>query len=227
MISIIIPTYNEKSNILRLIPSIHGALSAWRFSDYEVLVMDDDSPDGTAGAVQSLGDPRARAINRAGRPRGLSYAVIDGFKEAAGDVYLVMDADLSHPASVLPLLIAGIQEGAAIVVASRYIKGGGVENWPFKRRLASRVACWMARFLTPVRDATSGFFAIRKDVIQGVTLNPLGFKIGLEVFVRSRHQGRTKEVPYIFKDREEGQSKLSGPVMLNYLKQLLLLTIRR
>ena len=220
MISVIIPTYNESANIRPLLMEIEKALRAAGRADFEVLVMDDDSPDGTAAQVQAMGQPVFRAINRRGKKRGLSEAVIDGFSQARGNILAVMDADLSHPPSVLPKLCQVIEAGAPVAVGSRYVPGGGVENWPWKRRFVSRVSCLLARPVTKVRDATSGFFACRREVIEGVPLSSLGFKIGLEVYVKGRHEGKITEVPYIFTDRRQGQSKLAGKVMMQYLRQL-------
>ena len=220
MISIIIPTYNERENIARLIPRIKDSLGGALIADYEILIMDDDSPDGTARLVSEMKDPKVRAVNRRGKSRGLSAAVIDGLSEARGDVLGVMDADLSHPPEVLPLLIAAIFEGSNVAVGSRYVPGGGVRDWPFQRTLASRIACWVARPVTSVKDATSGFFFVKRSVLENVTLNPTGFKIGLEVFVRSKHESKIREVPYYFTDRTLGVSKLNGRVVGCYLKQV-------
>ena len=220
MISIIIPTYNERENIARLVPSVKESLGSGSVTDYEILVMDDDSPDGTAERVNEMRDPKVRAVNRRGKTRGLSAAVIDGFREARGEILGVMDADLSHPPQLVPLLIAAIFEGSNVAVGSRYVPGGGVRDWPFRRALASRVACWLARPVTLVKDATSGFFFVRRSVLENVTLNPMGFKIGLEVFVRSRHENKIKEVPYFFTDRTLGESKLNGRVVGCYLDQV-------
>ena len=222
MISVIVPTYNEGANIAGLIEAVKQALDQAALSDFEILIMDDDSPDGTAALVNGMKDPRVHAVNRKGRPRGLSAAVIDGFGEARGGLLAVMDADFSHPPDVLPRLFkALLEEGADLAIGSRYVPGGGITNWPWKRRVTSRVACWLARPVTRVKDATSGFFALKKKSIEGVSLNPWGFKIGLEVAVKARHGGRFKEVPFVFTDRRAGESKLGTGVMFLYLKQLL------
>ncbi len=202
VISIIIPTYNKSKNMPELLSAVDRIMSDSGPADYEVIVMDDDSPDGTAALVSELGIPKIRAVNRKGRPRGLAPAVMDGFAEAKGDVLCVMDADLSHPAEALPPLAEAVAGGAAIAVGSRYVKGGGVRNWPLRRRLASRAACLAANLVTPVRDSTSGFFMVRRSAMDGVVLTAEGFKIGLEVFVRARHGGRIREIPYVFKDDE-------------------------
>lgn len=220
MISIIIPTYNESKNVEPLLKGIDQAMIAAGISDYEAVVMDDDSPDGTVAVVEKMGQSKFRAVNRRGKIRGLSEAVIDGFSQAKGDILAVMDADLSHPTDALPRLARAISQGALVAVGSRYVPGGGVNNWPWKRRFVSRVSCLLARPVTPIKDATSGFFMFRREVIQGVRLSPLGFKIGLEVYVKGKHQGKIKEVPYVFTDRREGQSKLGSKVMGQYLRQL-------
>ncbi len=226
MISVIIPTYNESGNMPELLSAIDRVFAHAAISDYEVIVMDDDSPDGTARLVTSLEIPKIRAVNRKGKPRGLAPAVMDGFREAKGDILCVMDADLSHPAEALPLLAEAIRGGAVIAVGSRYVKGGGVKNWPFLRRAASRAACLAANLVTPVRDSTSGFFMVRRAAMDGVTLTPEGFKIGLEVFVRARHEGKIREVPYVFKDRSRGTSKLEGKVIGQFFSQLRRLAFR-
>lgn len=196
-------------------------------ADFEILIMDDDSPDGTSEAVLSLKNPRVRLINRRGRPRGLSAAVIDGLYQAQGELIGVMDADLSHPPEVIPSLIQALREGARVAVGSRYVAGGGIKNWPFHRALISRFACALARPVTPVKDSTSGFFFLQKKVLENVVLDPLGFKIGLEVFVKSKHEHKIKEVPYVFTDRRKGSSKFGIYVIGCYLKQIILLFKKR
>ncbi len=220
MISVIIPTYNESKNMPELLSAIDRVFAHAGINQFEVIVMDDNSPDGTADLVNELQIPKIRAVNRKGKPRGLAPAVMDGFAEAKGDVWCVMDADLSHPPEVLPLLAKAIEEGAVIAVGSRYVKGGGVKDWPLKRQLASRAACLAANLVTSVRDSTSGFFMVRKEALEGIVLTAEGFKIGLEVFARARHDGKIREVPYVFKDRTRGSSKLGGKVIGQYFSQL-------
>ena len=219
MITLIVPTYNERSNIRVLVLEVQAVLEGAGIRGYEILVMDDDSPDGTADIVNGWHDPSVRAVNRRGKPKGLSASVIDGFHEARMDIVGVMDADLSHPPAALPALIKAL-DGADLAIGSRYVPGGGIVNWPWTRRLTSRLACWLARPVTPVKDPTSGFFVLRKKILEGVRLNPWGFKIGLEVAVKAKHAGRFKEVPFVFTDRRSGKSKLKAGVMLSYLKQL-------
>ena len=130
-----------------------------------------------------------------------------------------MDADLSHPPELVPALLSAIEDGADLAVGSRYVAGGGVEDWPMRRRIVSRVACLMGSVLVPVRDATSGLFALRRSVIDGVTLNPIGFKIGFEVIARGRYRS-VVEVPYTFRDRELGASKFGRREVGQYVVQL-------
>jgi dolichol-phosphate mannosyltransferase len=181
--------------------------------------VDDGSPDGTANVADRLGATHPlRVVRRAGKA-GLASAVVAGFAAAKGDTLLVMDADLSHPPEVVPDLVRAIADGADLAVGSRYVAGGGTEDWPMKRRVVSRVACLMGNVLVPIRDSTSGFFAIRRSVIEGVKLNPIGFKIGFEVMARGRY-GRAVEVPYTFRDRELGKSKFGQREIGQYLIQL-------
>jgi dolichol-phosphate mannosyltransferase len=193
----------------------------------ELIVVDDNSPDGTAAAAEEAArelDAAAvvRVIVRT-EDRGLSQAVVAGFAAARGDVVAVMDADLSHPPELLGELLAPIREDRAdISVASRRVKGGGVSNWPLKRRFISWGAGLLARPLVPIRDTTSGFFAARKSLLEMIELRPRGYKIGLEVFTRARAAtpARMVEVPFVFTDRTAGESKLGGSVMFAYLVQL-------
>ena len=157
-------------------------------------------------------------MRRAGK-LGLASAVVAGFAAAKGDVLLVMDADLSHPPEVAPRLVDAIANGADLAVGSRYVAGGGTQDWPLKRRVVSRIACLMGNALVPVRDSTSGFFAIRRSVIDGRKLNPIGFKIGFEVMARGRYR-KVVEVPYVFRDRELGKSKFGQREIGQYLIQL-------
>ena len=187
--------------------------------EWELIVVDDGSPDGTADLAESYAPAHpVRVVRRPGKA-GLASAVVAGFAQARGDLLVVMDADLSHPPEALPRLVDAIEKGADLAVGSRYVKGGGTEDWPLKRRVVSRAACLMGNVLVPIRDCTSGFFAIRKSAIDGVKLNPIGFKIGFEVMARGRYK-KAVEVPYVFRDRELGKSKFGRREILQYLVQL-------
>jgi dolichol-phosphate mannosyltransferase len=216
MLSVVVPTYNEAGSVTGLAERLHAALEG---REWELVIVDDGSPDGTADLAASLA-PRipVKVVRRAGKA-GLASAVIAGFAAARGDILVVMDADLSHPPETVPALVDAIEHGADLAVGSRYVAGGGVEDWPLKRRVVSRVACVMGNVLVPVRDATSGFFALRRSVIDGVTLNPIGFKIGFEVIARGRYK-KVVEVPYTFRDRELGASKFGQRQIMQYVQQL-------
>jgi len=211
---VIIPTFNERDNLPRIVPDILA-----RNERLEVLVVDDGSPDGTADLADGLGRAHpVRVVRRAGK-RGLASAVVAGFAAARGDVLVVMDADLSHPPEVVPALLDAVAGGVDLAVGSRYVRGGGTKDWPLQRRIVSRVACLLGNVLVPIRDSTSGFFAIRRAVVDGVKLNPIGFKIGFEVMARGRY-AKAVEVPYVFRDRELGRSKFGQREIVHYLVQL-------
>lgn len=220
-VSVVIPTYQERANVERVVRDASAALGP---RPHEIVVVDDASPDGTADVVDALGDAGlpARAVRRVGE-RGLASAVLHGFRHAKGDVLVVMDADGSHPAELLPALVDGVAEGADVCVASRYAPGGGIEGWPWRRRLVSAMATRLAAHLTPVRDPLSGFFAVKRDVVEGQPLDPRGFKVGLDILVRGDH-ARVKEVPFVFRDRAQGKSKLHAGVFVDYVRHLWELT---
>jgi dolichol-phosphate mannosyltransferase len=220
LLSVIIPTFNENENMPIIIPRIVEVLEEASIP-HEILVMDDNSPDDTAGAVEGIRVeyPQARCIVRK-TDKGLSPAVMQGYREAKGDIHLVMDADLSHPVDALPKMYKAIvTDGADVVVGSRHTKGGGIENWPFTRRFVSWGAASMARPLTSCSDPMSGFFAIKPEVIEGAPLKAKGYKILLEVLVKGSYS-KVVEVPITFKDREKGESKLGSKVIFNYLQHL-------
>ena len=216
MLSVVVPTYNEAGSVTGLAERLHAALGG---REWELVIVDDGSPDGTADVAAALA-PRipVKVVRREGKA-GLASAVVAGFAAARGDVLVVMDADLSHPPETVPALVDAIERGADLAVGSRYVKGGGVEDWPLKRRMVSRAACVMGNLLVPVRDATSGFFALRRSVIDGVKLNPIGFKIGFEVIARGRYK-KAVEAPYTFRDRELGASKFGRREVAQYVVQL-------
>jgi dolichol-phosphate mannosyltransferase len=220
-LSIIIPTYNERTRITELIETLLRVFAAHGL-DGELVIVDDRSPDGTGAIVDRLvaaHAPRLQAIHRGGK-LGLGTAVIEGFLAARAPVVGVMDADFSHPPEHVPRMFAVLEgSGVDAVIGSRYIPGGAAKNWPVSRLLLSRFACVLAWPLTPVRDATSGFFLIRREVVQGVQIAAGGFKICLELLIRSPVRS-VAEVPYVFVDRTTGQSKMSVREALGYFTQL-------
>jgi dolichol-phosphate mannosyltransferase len=199
--------------------------------DFEVLVMDDNSPDETWLLARELSQTRPwlRSIRRLSN-RGLSPAVVEGFIAAKGDVLLVMDADLQHDENVIPKFMDAFENGADLVVGSRKVEGGGVENWNPTRRFVSWVATQMAYLALPrtVTDPMSGFFAVRREFFHSISqdINARGFKILLEIAARSK--GRTiREVGFTFRGRIHGESKLSTKVMTQYLQALYELSVGR
>lgn len=215
----VLPTYNERDRIAELVEAVFSACAP-RGIRLEVVIVDDNSPDGTGEVADALARSyRVRVIHRSGK-LGLGTAVVAGFQVASAEVVGVMDADFSHPPDLVPRLLETFTVADAdLVVASRYIRGGSTPDWPLKRRLLSRAACLLARPLSPIRDAASGFFLIRRDIARGTTIKAGGFKICLELIVRSG-ASRLVEVPYRFDDREQGESKMSLREAGGYLIQL-------
>ncbi len=219
-LSVISPTLNEAENVSRLVEQLEGALGD---IDYEILIVDDDSPDLTWSIAEKISstNPRVRTLRRMQNP-GLSVAVIDGFSAASGDVVACIDADLQHDPSILPRMLDELQ-GVDVVVGSRHIDGGSTGKWNWLRRLESWIATKTAQFLLGVKlkDPMSGYFLVwRKDFVAVKEhLDGKGFKILLEILARL-HGSRVKEVPYTFRPRTHGESKLSSKVVLLYIQQL-------
>ncbi len=220
-ISLVVPTYNECLNIAAFLQSAQDAL---RGSDFEIIVVDDNSPDETASIVRSLAatNRRIRLVVRT-HERGLSAAVLEGMRVSKGDILAVMDADLSHDERILPQMVQAVESGAALAVASRRIPGGGADRWPWHRRLFSNVATILTRAVlrTSLSDPMSGYFVIPRSAYEQCKhrLNPQGYKILLEFYERGRPE-KVSEHPFIFKDRHQGHSKLTLQVMIQFLKGL-------
>ena len=218
-LTIVVPTYNERERLDPLLEQIFGVADRHRIA-IQVIVVDDNSLDGTGECADAwTRRRRVRVVHRAGK-LGLGSAVLEGFALADSDIVGVMDADLSHPPDLIPLLYATMTGGELdMVVASRYVRGGGTRDWPMGRLLLSKLACWMARPLTPVRDATSGFFLVRRERLREFRTAVRGFKIGLELLVRTRPR-HVAEVGYVFVDRASGESKMNMREGVRYLRQL-------
>ncbi len=216
MISLVAPTYNEAKNIEEF---IEKAAEAMNGQDYEIIIADDNSPDKTADIARKFTNKyNIRVIVRY-KDKGLANAVMNGIKEAKGDILGVIDADLSHPPELIPELIRQLN-GADIVVASRLVEGGGAEGWPKRRKLSSFIGTFLARPLVNIKDPMSGFFFFKREIIKGVNLKPKGYKILLEILVKGNYK-EAKEVPFIFKDRTAGESKLNLAVSMEYFAQLI------
>lgn len=217
-LSIVVPTFNEVDNVHDLLERLDAVLGP---SGWEVIFVDDDSPDGTAAAVRDIarGNPRVRCLQRVGR-RGLSSACIEGMLAAAAPTIAVMDADLQHDETVLPTMVAEIQQGADLVIGTRYAGGGSTGRWMHSRRIMSRMATMASHAIIrqPVSDPMSGFFMLRREVLDGTVrhLSALGFKILLDILASARAPLRIAEVPYRFRDRAAGRSKLDERAVWEY-----------
>lgn len=218
-VSVVIPTYNEAGGIENLVAAVTDVFSNAGI-DGGIVIVDDNSPDGTGAVVDALaGRYPVRCVHRAGK-LGLASAVIDGWATCRSPIIGVMDADFSHDPKIIPQMVHAIQNGECeLAIGSRYIPTGGITNWPWRRRVTSRVAIMLAMPLTNVKDITSGYLFCKRSVIDGVQLDPIGFKIGLEVIMKGKYRN-AKEVPYVFTDRRLGSSKLNSGEIVNYLKQL-------
>ena len=220
LISLIIPTYNERDNITPLLKRLERALAGY---NYEVVFIDDNSADGTAEVAASLADKYpVRVIVRKNK-RGLASAVVDGLSHVSGKIIAVMDADLQHPPEVLHDLLKEMEKGADIVIASRYVKGGGYPGWSLSRRIVSRGAIFLSHLLLPttrqVSDPTTGFFVFKKEAVAGAKLKPLGYKILLEILIAGKFN-KLAEVPYTFGTRGGGESKLNAGQQVAYLRHI-------
>ena len=228
-VTVILPTYNERENIVAVLSKVRKAMPAAR-----IMVVDDGSPDGTADVAQSLADELGeievvRRFSKDGLGSAYRFAFdriftqsssADGETVVENDVIVTMDSDLSHDSSVIPAMVRAISEGADAVIGSRYVAGGGTENWPIHRRLLSR---WGNRYTgwilgVPVKDCTSGFRAYRLDALRTIrpeTTTAEGYAFLTELVVRLRRQGyRIEETPIMFVDRTAGHSKMSRQIIM-------------
>ena len=218
-LSVIIPTFNEEENIAAIIGAVNEVFRQSGIRG-EVLVVDDSSKDRTIGIVEEIAgqNGNVRLIVRKD-DHGLSQSVVEGFGKARSDILQVIDADFSHPPELIPRFYEAVRDGADIAIGSRYMKGGDIEQWPLKRRVISLGATAFGRVLFPeVTDPVSGFFAVRREVVAGAPLAPRGYKILMEVLGRGRWHSFV-EIPFVFRDREEGTSKLRLDTMMDYLRQ--------
>ena len=222
-LSVVVPTYNERDHIEDLINGIcdawDGSPEAAEIGSIEIVVVDDNSPDGTGDHVEEIARRRpVRVVHRAGK-FGLGSAVMAGFEVAQGKLIAVMDADLSHPPQLLPRLVGALRRtNADFVVASRYVPGGSNDDW-LVRRVMSRTACAVARLVTPVNDAMSGFFVLEAGRAKSAQTVASGFKILLELLVRTSPK-TIVELPYGFVGRTAGKSKMNTGEALGFLKQM-------
>jgi dolichol-phosphate mannosyltransferase len=230
LLSLVIPTYKERDNIKSLVKILSELLDESIPGDYELIVVDDDSPDRTWEVAESLTrEYQQLRVMRRQNERGLSSAVIRGWQAARGRVLGVIDGDLQHPPEVLTQLLRAIQKGADMAVASRHVDGGGVSSWSFIRRFLSRGAQLLGLIILPdvlgrVSDPMSGYFMVRRSSIAGATLNPVGYKILLEVIGRGKVR-EIAEVGYVFCERVKGESKVTSKQYIDYIHHLVRLRL--
>jgi dolichol-phosphate mannosyltransferase len=229
-LSLVIPTFNEARNLAELVSRLTSVLDRCLPGRYELIVVDDDSPDQTWALALGLTDrhPALRVMRRRGE-KGLSTAVIRGWQAARGEVLAVIDADLQHPPEVVEGLWAEMANGADLAAASRRAAGGGMNDWSIVRRALSRGAqllglCVLPGVVGRVSDPMSGYFMVRRSAIEGTPLSPLGYKILIEVIGRGRIR-RIAEVGYVFRERAAGESKVTAKLYLEYLRHLLRLRL--
>jgi len=229
--SLVVPTYNEGKNVEHLVAVLSHLLNEAVGDDYELIIVDDDSPDGTWKEALALTNayPRLRVMRRE-HERGLSTAVIRGWQVARGEVLGVIDGDLQHPPETLVQLLKAMQDGADLAVASRHIEGGGVSDWSLIRRFLSRGAQLLGLVICPavvgrVTDPMSGYFMVRRSAIANISLDPMGYKILLEVLGRGRID-HVAEVGYVFQKRQEGESKVTWRQYIDYIGHLVKLRSR-
>ncbi|MEN7536096.1 glycosyltransferase family 2 protein [Aurantiacibacter flavus] len=219
VLSVISPSYNERDNMRAF---TDGLASALKGIEWELIVVDDDSPDGTYEEVLTIGavNPRVRCIRRVGR-KGLSSAVVEGILASSAPVVAVIDADMQHDETVLPQMLAKIDDGADLVVGTRYAGGGSTGTWGEGRVRMSELATKMSQLLigNATSDPMSGFFMARRDLVNNhvYDLSQQGYKILLDLIASAPPATRIEEVPYTFRERTEGESKLTLMVLAEFL----------
>jgi dolichol-phosphate mannosyltransferase len=218
-LALAIPTLCEAGNLPVLLDRVRGVLDPLNF-DYEILIVDDDSCDGTAEIVSAIAqqDPRVRLLIRKGQ-RGLSGAILHGWENTDADILGVMDADLQHPPELLPELLNAVSVGSDLVIGSRYTPGGGLGDWHAFRKLLSAAAVWatwpIQRVGLRAKDPMSGFFFIRRNCLEGIAFQQSGFKLLLEILVRAQLSS-VREIPFAFGQRYRGASKANMKVAVEY-----------
>ena len=225
-VSIIIPTYNESQNIINILKSIGSNLPKNLLT--QAIIVDDNSPDGTGKIVEDymknlkkMANYTIEVIHRKAKD-GLGSAILNGIQHAKGDTIVVMDSDFSHPPQIIPKLIESVKKYQFdIAVASRYIKGGNIQGWSLKRKIMSKFATLIAKkgLGIDAKDPMSGFFAFKKNILNGLNIDAIGYKILLEILVKTKNVTIT-EIPYTFQDREFGSSKLNYKTILDYYKSV-------
>ena len=218
-VSLITPSYNERENIGPLAAEIFQVIGAESDIDLELIVVDDNSPDGTGERAEKLREKYpVKVVHRAGK-LGLGSAVMEGFRHAERPYLGVMDADLSHDPAVLPQLIKGLREHD-ITIGSRFGATSRVEKWAWHRKLISLIGVGTARILTGAEDPLSGYFFLHRAVMEGLTLTSSGYKILLEILVKGHYKSHLS-VPIVFRNRQFSSSKLNWKEHVLFFKQIL------
>ncbi|MEO2199850.1 MAG: glycosyltransferase family 2 protein, partial [Nitrosopumilus sp.] len=225
-ISIILPTYNESKNIRGILDHIKKSFPS--NLKLETIIVDDNSPDNTAKIAEdyfhSIKEKSSHTINVIKRKakNGLSSAILNGIQESSANTIVVMDSDFSHPPNIIPKLVDAIKQTRCdIAIASRYVNGGSIQGWPIKRKIMSKVATLIAKKGLGIEshDPMSGFFAFKKNILDGLKFDALGYKMLLEILVKTKGV-KIEEVPYTFVDRELGSSKLDSSTIIDYFKSV-------
>lgn len=231
-LSLVVPTYNESQNVGKIVYQLTQLLDDSISGEYELILVDDNSPDRTWEVALALTEEYSQLrVMRREDERGLSSAVIRGWQVAHGEILGVIDADLQHPPETLIQLLQKMQQGADMAVASRHLEDGGVSDWSITRRFLSRGAQVLGLLILPnilgrVSDPMSGYFLVRRSAIAGPVLDPLGYKILLEVIGRGNID-TIAEVGYVFQERESGESKVTWKQYTAYLAHLAKLRSRK
>ena len=224
-VSIVTPTYNERQNLPKLAEELFEIVAKDPDIDLELIIVDDNSPDGTGEVADTLAKSfPIKVIHREGK-MGLGSAVMEGFALSERNYLGVMDADLSHDPIIIPEMISSLKDND-IVIGSRFNAESTVENWHFVRKLTSQAGVWLARRLTKVSDPLSGYFFLRRSVLEGVSLTSPGYKILLEILVKGKYS-KVKEIPFRFRSREFSTSKLNSQEYFLFIKQLLVFSWRK
>jgi len=226
-LTILLPTYNEALTIQNMLEAIRTNIPDETM--YEIIIVDDDSPDGTNEIANSYFEKLENIIKHnvhvRKNKRGLSSAVIDGMKIACGKYVLVMDSDFSHPPEMIRKMYSKItSDDLDIVIGSRYVKGGKFEGWPFSRRFMSRLANLIPRFVLGIKvnDSMSGLFLIKKQLVDGISFKAIGYKILLEILVKTK-SSKIYEIAYTCKNRKDGISKFNFSIINDYFLLLKIL----
>lgn len=226
-ITVIIPTLNEVENIDLLLTRVCQVRKKYELN-FQILFVDSASKDGTAEKVDCWKGETGVHILRREVNLGLADAVIAGARYATSDYVLVMDADLSHPPEMIPALLQPLlTDTFDMVVGSRYVDGASMPDWPFSRKISSRIATWPALFFCDVKDPLAGYFCVSRKLLAELPGTVPGFKIGLAILAEYQEKLRVKEIPIEFRDRDYGRSKMGKRIAFDYVKQLSRLAVKK